>query len=110
MSVIKSIFNLLRFNRKNWKAVVLCVLAATVFWFFNSLNKRYTTNITFPVTFDYDDENYIAVKPLPSSVRINVTGVGWDLFRRSLGIKIPPLVIPIDRPAEVKKIPAIPVL
>lgn len=110
MSVIKSIFNLLRFNRRNWKAVVLCVLAATVFWFFNSLNKRYTTNITFPVDFDYDDENFIAVKPLPSTVRINVTGVGWDLFRRSLGIKIPPLVIPLERPAEIKKIPAMPAL
>ncbi len=95
---------MLRLDRKNWKAVVLCLFAATVFWFFNALNKNYTTNITFPVKFDYDQENYIPIHPLPQIVRVNVTGIGWDLFRRSLGLKIPPLVIPLERPVEVKKI------
>lgn len=104
MSIISSIFNLLRFNRKNWKAVVLCLFAATIFWFFNALNKNYTTNITFPLTFDYSSENYVAVRPLPQEVKINVTGIGWDLFRRSLGLKIPPLVIPLDRPSQINKI------
>ena len=37
-------------------------------------------------------------------MRINVTGIGWSLFRRSLGIKVPSLVIPLERPSEVKKI------
>ncbi|HEY9046153.1 MAG TPA: hypothetical protein VIN08_09665 [Ohtaekwangia sp.] len=104
MSVINSIFNLLRFNRRNWKAVVLCLFAATVFWFFNALNKNYTTNISFPIKFDYDQDNYIAVRPLPQVVRINVTGMGWDLFRRSLGVKVPPLTIPLERPLDIKKI------
>jgi hypothetical protein len=104
MSVINSIFNLLRFNQKNWKAVVLCIFAATVFWFFNALNKNYTTNISFPLTFDYHTENYVAVRPLPEEIRINVTGIGWDLFRRSLGVKVPALVIPLERPSEIDKI------
>lgn len=110
MSLFRSIFNLLRFNRKNWKAVALCIFAATVFWFFNALNKRYTTNIAFPIAFDYDQGGYIAVRPLPDEVRINVTGMGWDLFRRSLGVKVPPLVIPLERPADIKKIVALPAL
>lgn len=104
MSVINSLFNLLRFNRRNWKAVALCLFAATIFWFFNALNKNYTTNINFPLSFDYNQENYVAVRPLPEQVRINVTGIGWNLFRRSIGLKVPPLVIPLDRPAEVRKI------
>jgi len=95
---------LLRFNRKNWKAVVLCLFAATVFWFFNALNKNYTTNISFPLSFDYHAENYVAVRPLPENIRINVTGIGWDLFRRSLGVKVPALVIPLERPSEIDKI------
>jgi len=90
--------------------VALCISAATVFWFFNALNKRYTTNIAFPIDFEYDQESYIAVRPLPEQVRINVTGMGWDLFRRSVGIKVPPLVIPLERPAEVKKLPTLPAL
>lgn len=104
MSFVKSIFNFLRFNKKNWKAVVLCIVAATVFWFFNALNKSYTTNISFPVVFEYDQEQYIPVQTLPGVVRINVSGSGWELFRRSSGFKVPSLVIPLEKPAEVRKI------
>ena len=104
MSIIQSIFNLLRFHRKNWKAVVLCIFAATVFWLFNSLNKNYTTNINLPLVFDYDREHYIAIRPLPEAVRFNVTGGGWNLFRKSVGLKVPPLIIPLPQPSEVKKI------
>jgi hypothetical protein len=104
MSGINSVFSLLRFKRRNWKAVALCFFAATVFWFFNALNKNYTTNITFPLAFDYNEDNYVAVRPLPDQVRINVTGIGWDLFRRSIGLKVPPLVIPLEHPSRIKKI------
>jgi hypothetical protein len=104
MSFIQSIFNLLRFNNRNWKAVVLCIFAAMVFWFFNALNKNYTTNINFPLAFDFDRERYIAIRPLPEVVRFNVTGMGWNLFRRSAGLKIPPLVVPLPQPTDVKKI------
>lgn len=104
MSFFNSIFNILRFNKKNWKAVVLCIFTATVFWFFNALNKEYTTTISFPLEFDYNRDRYIPVKPLPQDVRINVTGIGWNLFRRSTRVKVPPLVIPLDRPTDVRKI------
>jgi len=90
--------------------VVLCVFAATVFWFFNALNKSYTTNISFPLEFEYNVENYVAVRPLPAAVRLNVTGMGWDLFRRSIGVKVPPLIIPLERPSEIKKIVGSPAL
>ncbi|QOI96964.1 MAG: hypothetical protein HRU69_05410 [Flammeovirgaceae bacterium] len=104
MGFVNSIFNLFRFNKKNWKAILLCVFAATVFWFFNALNKNYSANIGFPIVFDYDHGKYIPVKDLPEKIRLNVSGNGWDLFRRSSGLKVPPLVIPLERPAEVKKI------
>lgn len=104
MSIVTSIFNFLRFNKKNWKAVVLCIFAATVFWFFNALNKNYSTNLSFPVEFDYDQDHYVPVKPLPATVRMNVTGSGWDLFRRSLGFKVPPLVVPLEKPADIRRI------
>jgi hypothetical protein len=104
MRFIQSIFNLLRFNKRNWKAVSLCIFAATVFWFFNALNKNYTTNINLPLVFDYDHEKYIPIRPLPEVVRFNVTGVGWNLFRRSAGLKVVPLVVPLPQPSEVKKI------
>lgn len=104
MRIVQSIFNLLRFNKSNWKAVALCIFAATVFWLFNALNKSYTTNINLPLVFDYDQENYVAIRPLPEVVRFNVTGVGWNLFRRSTGLRVPPLIVPLPQPSEVKKI------
>jgi hypothetical protein len=104
VSLINSIFDFLRFNQRNWKAVVLCLFAATVFWFFNALNKNYSANINFPVAFDYDQEKYIPVRSLPTSIRMNVSGLGWDLFRRSSGLKVPPLVVPLERPSDVRKI------
>jgi hypothetical protein len=104
MGVVKSIFNLLRFNQKNWKAVVLCVLAATVFWFFNALNKDYTTHLSFPLEFQYDQDNFVPVGDLPTNIKMNVTGMGWDLLRRSTGVKVPSVTIPLERPGDVKKI------
>jgi len=104
MRFFNSILNILRFNRRNWKAVMLCIFAATIFWFLNALNKTYTTNINFPLSFEYDKTNFVPVKSLPNQVRINVTGDGWDLFKRSTGVKVVPLEIPLERPAEVKKI------
>lgn len=104
MGILGSIFNILRFNKRNWKAVMLCVLTASVFWCFNALNKRYTTTLSFPIQFDFDRERFIPVRPLPSQVRINVTGIGWNLLRRSAGVRVAPLVIALERPSDVKKI------
>lgn len=84
--------------------MVLCIFAATVFWFFNALNKTYTTNVNFPLHFDFDSKTYVAVKALPEHVRINVTGNGWDLFKRRAGVKVSPLEFPLERPSETKKI------
>lgn len=104
MRLLNSIFRLLHVNKKNWKAVALCILAATIFWFLNSLNESYTSNVSFPLTFDYNTEEYIPVEPLPERLNINVTGMGWDLFRRSAGFKIPPLVVPLERPSATRKL------
>jgi YbbR domain-containing protein len=104
MKLLNSIFKILHVNKKNWKAIVLCILAATIFWFLNSFNENYTTNINFPLKFDFDTKNYIPVDPLPDQLLVNVTGAGWDLFRRSAGLRVPPLIIPLDRPSGVKKI------
>lgn len=105
MKIIRIISNLFRFNRTNWKAVALCFLTALVFWLFNALNKNHTTNISFPLQFEYDHERYVPVQ-LPQRVRLNVSGIGWDLLRKSVGVKLPALSIPLERPTEVHKIVA----
>lgn len=107
MNFGRVVINLFQFNRTNWKAVILCLLAATIFWLFNAFNKSHSSTIRFPLHFDFDAQRYVAVKPLPHQISINVTGSGWELIRRTLGVKLPELVIPVERPLETRKIPAV---
>lgn len=104
MNLIKLLVNLFQFNRTNWKAAALCFFAATVFWLFNAFNKSYSTNIWFPLRFEYSHERYSPVRQLPHRVVLNVSGNGWDLIRKSTGLRQTDLIIPVDRPGEVKKI------
>jgi hypothetical protein len=50
------------------KVVVMCLLAATTFWFLNALNKDYSTRITYPVRFEYDDSVYVPYQYSSSEV------------------------------------------
>jgi len=93
-------------NVSNVRVILLCVFGATTFWFFNALNENYSTTLNYPLNFVYDTEQYVAVDSPPENIQINVTGLGWNLFRNSLGIKVTPLDIRLDEPAETKKIVA----
>lgn len=93
-----------QFNRTNWKAVALCFSTATVFWFFSALNKNHTTNIRFPLRFEYDQEKYTPAAILPETVTLNVSGNGWDLFRKHFGMKIPSMTIHLEKPTDTKAI------
>lgn len=77
-----------------------------IFWIFNAFNKEYSTNLRFPILFEFNGERYVPAEHFPKTITINVTGNGWDLFRRRIGVKVPRVIIPLDRPAETKKIVA----
>ena len=104
MNIFRVISNLFRFNRTNWKAVALCFFAALIFWLFSSLNKDHTTNIRFPLHFEFDNDRYVPVA-IPHHVSLNVSGNGWDLLRKSLGVRLPVLNVALDKPTDVSKIP-----
>lgn len=106
LSFFRIFVTLFHFNRTNWKAVALCFLAATVFWLFNALNKTYSTHIRFPLQFQYDENHFANAAELPKDLPINVSGNGWDLFRKTFGVKLPVLTLTLDRPAEIKKLVA----
>jgi hypothetical protein len=105
MKFFKAFVNAFRFDRTNWQAVALCCLAATVFWFFNALNKEHTATLSYPLQFKFDEARFIPVTHLPEQVQLNLTGSGWDLFRKSLRFRVEPLVIALEKPSETKKIP-----
>ncbi len=87
---------------KNWKVVIISLIGATTFWFFNALNKSYDANIDYPVEFTFSRDSNVVMQPLPSSIRINVSSGGWNLLRKTLWFNIPPIQIPLEQPASVK--------
>lgn len=91
-------------NYDRWKVVSLSILAATTFWFFNALNKSdYTTTINYPIELSYPgSDSLLVVGELPRSVRINVTGGGWNLIRKTLGIGTELLKIDISAPTDTR--------
>lgn len=91
----------------NLKVVVLCLATAATFWLFNALNKSYDTSLRYPVEWAYDVETYIVVDELPDRIQMNVRGLGWNLVRASLGLKVNPLNIQLAAPVAQKKIPGL---
>lgn len=85
----------------NLKVVVLCIAAATTFWILNALNKdNYTTIVDYPIAWDYDEEKYMAVQPLPETFPIQISGNGWDLLRKYFKLNEPPFIINLAEPSS----------
>jgi hypothetical protein len=81
--------------------VVLCIAAATTFWILNALNKdNYTTIVDYPIAWDFDQERFMAVEPLPESFPIEISGDGWDLLRKYFKLNEPPFIINLADPSS----------
>ena len=99
----KSPWRISKRKLSNLKVVVLCVAAATTFWVLNALNKdNYSTIVDYPVQWEYDQKNYIPVKPLPENIQIQISGNGWDLLRKYFNISGTAYPILLQSPAEKK--------
>ncbi|WP_089240425.1 YbbR-like domain-containing protein [Belliella buryatensis] len=84
----------------NMKVVALCFLAAATFWFLNALNKdNYNTVVDYPIEIIFDQEEFMAVENLPSKIKIEINGNGWDLLRKYFNINESPFLIEINNPA-----------
>ncbi len=90
--------------KDNWKVVLLCVITATTFWFFNALNSGYDTRIYYPIEFEFDPTDVVIVRKLPERIEINVSGGGWNLLRKTLPFTTSPIIINLDNPTERKLI------
>ena len=98
MGVLSFLTGILRADQTRWKALVFCLCAAVLFWLLSALNKEHTAEVALPIRISYDESRFVAVRPLPEKVRVNVTGNGWDLLIKSLGYDTEPVVIQLDRP------------
>jgi hypothetical protein len=86
--------------KKDLKVVLLCFIGAAVIWLFNALNKKYTTDLRCPVTYEFDKTGLVVVKPPPAKIEINVSAGGWSLLRRNLLFTWYPVKINLQNPVN----------
>lgn len=86
--------------------MLLCVAAATTFWFFSALNKTdYTTQLDYPIVFSYPTDSTYLLSQLPENISLQVSGGGWNLLRKTLLLNVRPVQITLAEPTKVKAIP-----
>lgn len=90
-------------TKTDYKAIILCLLAAMIFWLMNALNKDgYSEKISFPLKFVYDDSLYVPTQPLPEKIFVNVSGNGWDLLRKAFSLDVNPVRYQINKPMKTR--------
>jgi YbbR domain-containing protein len=89
-------------KNENWKVVLLSVLGATIFWFFNALNKDYSAKVNYPLEYTFENDSVVVMKPLAKAVRIDVAGGGWSLIRKTFWFNVDPINISLDNPTDIK--------
>ncbi len=105
MNILRIFINLFRFDPGQLEGgeFVRCLLR----WFFGFSMHSIRTILPmfgFHSCLNLMERNMHLREHLPKSVNLNVSGNGWDLFRRHLGVKVPPVIIPLERAKEIKKI------
>jgi len=85
----------------NWKVVVLSLVGATTFWFFNALNKNYDARISYPIEFVFDRDSVVVMEPLASTLSIDVSSGGWNLLRKTFWFNVNPIKINLENPTEI---------
>jgi len=89
----------------NLRTLVLCLLAASLFWLLNALNKSgYSTRISYPLEIKYNDSLYIPTIDLPKTITVNLSSTGWNLLKDNLTFNSTPLVYEVNSPLTVTQL------
>ena len=72
----------------NLRVVVICVALATTFWFLRAMDNEYSATISFPFELKADSSTYVSLEEPPTKIQLNVTGYGWTIFKRSIGMGV----------------------
>lgn len=79
--------------RTKLTTVVSCLFVTLVFWIFNALSHDNTTIINYPIHLEVDNKNFISKESNKKKIKVEVSGYGWTLLRRSFGVGNVPIVL-----------------
>lgn len=74
----------------------ICVVIATILWFLNTLNKEYTTEITYPIRYADLPKGKMLVSEPPKNMTLEIKAYGFALLRYSIGTSFLPIVLNVS--------------
>jgi hypothetical protein len=83
-------------NRETFLTLLVCLLIATVMWFFNALSKNYTTRISHPLEYVNLPRNKFIINNPPKLLNLKVKAYGFDLLRYKLSKSFSPLLLNVS--------------
>lgn len=84
-------------KNKNVILFLFFLILASTFWFLNSLQQEYTTNIYYPIRFTNLPDNKLVSGEIPKNIVLKVRGSGYSLMRYNFSNKIFPLELEVNR-------------
>ena len=95
---IKNIFNRLlkkirsRISRE-FLIYLFFLLIAVVVWYFNALNKNYTTDLRFKINYENLPDDKVLVNAPPGEITLTVNAQGFTLVKYQMSLRLYPLVV-----------------
>lgn len=79
-------------TKNDWKVLLLSLLAAATFWFLHAMNMDgYNSTVSYPIQYVYDKDSLTKTDLTPDFIQVNMTGSGWNLLNKKLGIGLKPI-------------------
>lgn len=79
--------------RAKFLTIFACLFIALIFWIFNALSHDNATTIDYPVEIELDSQKYTIHGSTKKNIKVVVSGYGWTLLSRSLGIGNSPILL-----------------
>ena len=80
----------------------VCLVIATILWFLNTLNKEYSTELTYPIRYADLPKGKLLVSEPPKEMTLEVKAHGFTLLRYSIGTSFLPIVVNVSSLVDKK--------
>lgn len=82
--------------KKRLPVFLFFLAISTVLWFFNALNKNYSSELNFPVTFTDMPSDKVNVSELPKKLKIKINADGFTILSHKFSSNFMPLKIKVN--------------
>lgn len=85
-----------KYNKQHLISFGVCLVAATLLWYLNALNKEYQTEISYPVRYLDLPKDKMLVGELPRQMTLEFRAHGFVLLRHKISANSLPIVINVN--------------